>query len=378
MKCVYCISISYRKADIEIRKSLKFDEGKCRDISSGLVGKGIVSQCVILSTCNRFEIYFCGKKGSENEVIKSVSTHSGISADLLSKYIMLYAESNAVLHLFKVASGIDSMIIGEDEILGQTKNAYAIALENNTVSYELNIIFQSAIACAKKIKTQTPLSKTSVSVATLSANEAAKLGDNVNALVIGASGQIGITVLKNLISHKNITVKAVLRKHSDHRKLIESMGIETADYIDRYDFINTADCIISATSSPHYTVTYYDLKDRLTDKKSRLFIDLAVPPDIDKDITELDGVRLINIDYFEQLAKENNALKLSSVDIAEEIISDEIDTLRKDMEFHDFIPGLERIKSKLNDKSIEQLIYKMKSEASADTFSEFLNVLKSF
>ncbi len=378
MKCVYCISVSYRKADIEIRKSLKFDEEKCRKISTGLVGKGIVSQCVILSTCNRFEIYFCGEKGAENDVIKSVSTHSGISAELFSRYIMLYADGNAVLHLFKVASGIDSMIIGEDEILGQTKNAYALALENNTVSYELNMIFQAAVACAKKIKTQTPLSKTSVSVATLSANEAAKLGNNVNALVIGASGQIGKIVLKNLASHKNINVKAVLRKHSDHRRLIESMGIETADYNDRYDFMNSADCIISATSSPHYTVTRYDLKDRLTDKKSRLFIDLAVPPDIDKEIAELDGVRLINIDYFEQLAKENNALKLSSVDIAEEIILAEINTLRKDMEFHDFMPELESIKNKLNNKSLEQLIYKMKSEVSADTFSEFLNVLKSF
>ena len=376
---MYCISVSYKKADIEIRRKIKFSDEECVKISKDLINDKIVTQCVVLSTCNRTEIYFCGENKCEKTVLKKISESAEISEEILSKYAMCFYGDNAVKHLFKVASGIDSMIIGEDEILGQTKNAYSIALENNTVAYEMNMIFQAAIACAKKIKTQTPLSKTSVSVATLTANEVAKLGDKVEVLVIGASGKIGTTVLKNLSSHKNISVKATMRKHTQN-KILKELGIETVDYNSRYDYINNADCVVSATSSPHYTVTFYDLKNRLTVKKNRLFIDLAVPPDIDNSIESLDGVRVINIDYFEQLAKDNNTLKLSSLDTAEEIISTEIDTLKKDLIFHDFLPEMQSVKKnfEIENKSFEQLVYKMKSDSSADTFGEFVRILQNF
>ncbi len=374
---MYCISISYKKADIEIRRKVKFSDEECVKMSKDLIKDKTVSQCVVLSTCNRTEIYFCGENKSEKTVLRKIAESADISEEILSKYAMHFYDDNAVLHLFNVASGIDSMIIGEDEILGQTKNAYAIALKNNTVTYEMNMIFQAAIACAKKIKTQTPLSKTSVSVATLTANEVATLGDNVEVLLIGASGKIGTTVLKNLSSHKNISVKATMRKHT-RNKLLSELGIETVDYNSRYDYINAADCVVSATSSPHNTVTFYDLKDRLTDKKNRLFIDLAVPPDIDNSIENLDGVKVINIDYFEQLAKDNNTLKLSSLDTAEEIISTEIDTLKKDLIFHDFLPKFANIKNNFEceNKPFEKLVYKMKSEVSADAFKEFIGILE--
>lgn len=376
---MYCISISYKKADLDIRKKIKFTEEDCKNISENLLNRGIASECVILSTCNRTEIYYCGGKGMESIIVKSIAEYSGAQEELLSKYLMLYSGDNAVLHLFKVAGGIDSMVIGEDEILGQTKSAYLLAKENNTVSYELNMIFQSAVACAKKIKTETALSKTSVSVATLAANKIAKFGENVNVLVIGASGKIGMTVLKNLVSHKNVNVRATLRGNNTKKlKSIEAMGIDVVDYADRYSYMNDADCVVSATSSPHYTVTLYDLKKYLTDSRERLFIDLAVPPDIDSGVCKLDGVNLINIDYFKTLAKENNAVKLNCISDAERIISSEIDTLKKDMMFHYFLPSFSDVKESLKDRSIEDIIYKMKSEASAELFSEFLTVLKTY
>lgn len=370
-----CISISYRSADIYLRKQLAFSVDIRKKILGELLEKGCVSQCVLLCTCNRTEVYFCGEK---NSVVKALADYSGISEALLSKYIMFFFGEGAVNHLFKVACGIDSMVIGEDEILGQTKAAYAFSKEYGYVSHELNMIFQSAFACAKKIKTQTVLSKTSVSVATLAANEAAKLSENVKVLVIGASGKIGTTVIKNLISHKNVRVKATLRRHNSDFEFVKSLPVETIDYNNRYDYIDEADCIISATSSPHYTVTFFDIKEKMTSNKGRLFIDLAVPPDIDRGIAQINGVRLIDIDYFEQLAKENNALKLDSVEAAKQIISEDIDELKKDLLFHDFLPLLSKIKDSVSDKPIERILYKMKSDASADEFNAFLNVLKSF
>lgn len=375
---MYCISLSYKTANISLRQKLAFSEDDCRKISSELIENSSVTQCVMLCTCNRTEVYFCGKKGSENSVIKAICDKSGIEKTLFSKHLLFYYGDSAITHLFKVTSGIDSMVVGEDEILGQAKTAYMSAKENNTVSYELNMIFQAAFACAKRIKTETVLSKSSVSVATLASNEAAKLSEKVKVLVIGASGKIGSTVLKNLVSHKNVLVKATMRHHNTHLKFIEDLSVQTVDYNKRYEYIKDADCIISATSSPHYTITYFDLKNYLTDNRKRLFIDLAVPPDIDSLITQLSGVSLVNIDYFEKLAQDNNSLKIDSVEIAKEMIYKEVDTLKKDLIFHEFLPLLSSVKENLSDKPVEKIIYKMKSESTADEFSAFINVLKNF
>lgn len=373
-----CISFSYKCADIDLRKKLAFNQNTVYDISTKLIGKGNISKCVIICTCNRTEVYYCGNKNSKNDIMNLLAEYSGITQALLSRHLLFFEADNAITHLFKVACGIDSMVVGEDEILGQTKSAYMSAVQNNTVSYELNMIFQAAFACAKKIKTETALSKTSVSTATLAANEAAKFSDKVNVLVIGGSGKIGTTVLKNLASHKNVSLRVTLRHHNSSLNFIQDLKIETAPYKDRYEYIKSSDCIISATSSPHYTITQYDLKNYLTDNKKRLFIDLAVPPDIEESVSKFDGVQLINIDYFQKLAKENNAIKIDSVEAAKKIIKDETDTLKKDLIFHDFQPLLSKVKENLSDKFLENLIYKMKSDTSSDEFSAFIKVLKAF
>lgn len=372
---MYCISVSYKSANLQLRQKLSFNTKTKSKITSEMCSSGKVTECVLLCTCNRTEVYFCGEKGSDEYVVNTIANYAGVPADLLTKHLLFYYDDNATKHLFKVACGIDSMVVGEDEILGQTRNAYMTAKEENTTAYELNMIFQSAFACAKRIKTDTALSRTSVSVATLASNEAVKFGRNI--LVIGSSGNVGTTVLKNLISHKDVTVKATLRHHNSRFSVIENLGIDVVDYKDRYKYINEADCIISATSSPHYTITYYDLKKYINDEKQRLFIDLAVPADIDSFVTKIKDTKLINIDYFEQLARENNIIKLDSVSKAKEIIDEELNSLKKDLLFHDLLPLLDKVKNAVENKPLEELIYKMKSTASATAFEEFINVLKT-
>ena len=325
---MYCISVNYKNSDVNIRKKLAFSENVQKEFLTGLINGKTVSECVILCTCNRTELYFCGNEDSLNTVQNLLSNYSGIECDLLKKHLYLFYSDKAVMHLFRVVSGIESMVIGEDEILGQIKLAYTMAKDLGMTGYELNMTFQSAMACAKKIKTQTALSKTSVSTATLAGNEIAHFKDKVNVLVIGATGKIGTVLVKNLLSHKNVSVIATSRKHS-----VESVqtkaNITIANYADRYSYMDSADCVVSATASPHYTVTYYDLKKNIKTDKPRLFIDLAVPPDIDGSVAEIKGLKLIGIDYFEKLAKNNNELKLDSVESAKEIIKEESDVLKR-------------------------------------------------
>lgn len=374
---MYCISINYKNSDVNIRKMLAFSESEQRCFLTEFYADSNVDECLIICTCNRTELYFCGNQTSVCAAEKLLSRYCGIECDLLKKHLYLFYEQKAVSHLFKVASGIESMVIGEDEILGQLKLAYNLAKNLGMTGYELNMTFQAAMACAKKIKTQTALSKTSVSTATLAGNEIAHFKDKVNVLVIGATGKIGTILVKNLLSHKNVTVTATSRKHSP--QLMQSrQNIVIADYADRYSYIDAADCVVSATSSPHYTITYYDLKQNIKADKKRLFIDLAVPPDIDNTVRQINGLRLIDIDYFEQLAKNNNELKLDSVESAKEIIREESDVLKKDIAFHYFLPYMQTVKNKLRENSLEEIIYKFKAELPSEEFINILDTFKNF
>lgn len=376
---IKCISISYKNAGENIRGRLTFD-GKTAEKFIQSAAVGLITECVLLCTCNRTEVYFCtaDMSGDGREIITNfLSDFSGIPAEELSEYIRFYQGRSALRHLYRVASGIESMVIGEDEILGQLKNAYSAAKTAGTVSYKLNLAFQGGISCAKKIKTDTLISKTSVSTATLAANEAAKLSDSVSALVIGGTGKIGSTVIKNLLSHKNVKVYATVRNHNgDFTTEFNSTKICTIDYDDRYEYINKCDCVISATSSPHYTVTANNLRKNCTDEKHRLFIDLAVPSDIEPSVSETTGAKYIGIDRFEELARENNEIKLDSVSVAKEIIEVHLQELEKELALHDFLPRMQAAKTAAEKMGFEKVIYRMRDRLSADEFTAMLGALK--
>lgn len=372
---MYCISISYKNADIDIRKRFAFPEDIQKAFSEKLIHCSNACESVVLCTCNRTEVYFCGNKKSVYDVRKLLSEYSGIPEPEFIRCIRFFSGKNALNHLFRVACGIESMVIGEDEILGQLKKAYKLAYENHTVSHTLNIIFQSAVTCAKKIKTDTELSKTSVSTATLASNEASKFCENVKVLIIGATGKIGSSVFKNLFSHKNVSIKVTQR---NSRNNFLNLKAETVDYNERYKYIKESDCIISATSSPHYTITLDRMTDFIDDGKKRLFIDLAVPPDIDESIAEYKNVSLFGIDYFEKLAEINNNLKTDSIERSEQIISEEIKNLENRLAMHQFMPELERVKKNFSGQSLEKILYKMKSELNSESFSDVLDFLKNY
>lgn len=368
MKILNCISLNYKQIKLDIRKSFAFDDNVKLNIMKQLTLGDKITQCILLCTCNRTEVYFDGSKKYFDYVINVLSQYSNVSKDAIKKYAMFFENEKATFHLFKVTSGIDSMVMGEDEILSQTRSAYMFSKNNNFTSYEFNMIFQKSFECAKIIKNETPLSTTSISVATLVGNVVSKLGDNTNVLVIGASGKIGTTVVKNLLSHKNINVKITMREHNKQLSTVDD-NIEVVPYSDRYNYVNNSDCIVSATKSPHYTVTKFDVDNSDIMVKSRLLIDLAVPPDIDSELDGYNGFSILNIDHFEEIANYNNKIKESSVESALKIIGSEIDELKKDIIFHSFLPKMKN----MDDKE-KKVIYKMKSNLSSKSFEEFISV----
>lgn len=389
---MYCISINHKTADIEVRKRLAFSENEQIGFIRAVLGgtDDNARQCVLLCTCNRTEVYFDGDENTAEQAMKLLAEHGGFETDGLAPYVMRFADGGAISHLFRTAAGLDSMVIGEDEILRQLKSSYALAKENGAADGDFNMIFQSAFACAKKIKTQTSLSKIPISVASLAAKEAIFFSDDViNVLVIGASGKTGMTVLRNLAAHRNVRLFATLRRRNAsggigdfQSQQINALwklgqdfrpenGIRFTDYADRYDMLDRADCVISATSGPHYTITARDAKAHIKTAKPRLFIDLAVPPDIDGAVAKLDGARLTGIDYFERLAAENNARKADSAQTAAEIIDKETDELKKELAFRKFVPHMDGLKG----LDATNIIYKLKSALNYEQLTAVLNAI---
>ncbi|MFR5875057.1 MAG: glutamyl-tRNA reductase [Eubacterium sp.] len=358
---MFVLSLNFKTADVLLREKFAFDNKKALSLLN-ILKLNNIAECVYLSTCNRCEIYGVG---DVYFAIKVFSDFAEISEETVKKHILIFDGDGAVRHLFRVCSGIESMVFGEDEILGQIKKAFAFSQNNNATGYELNTIFKGAITSAKRIKTQTLISKSSVSVATLAASKCHNFnGKSKKVLMIGGSGEIGSKVLKDLISYGEFDIYATARENH-----ISNNNLTIISYADRYKYVNDADIIISATKSPHFTIVADRLQKSIETAKERLFIDLAVPRDIDEDIKSIPDVSLMQIDDFKDIAKRNSEIKKDELKTAEDMMCEDIDSLLKELDFHSIVSQIQNI----NDE-VRHFIYDFRDTANADEFESFINV----
>lgn len=379
-KQMYCISISHKRAPLAVRNKITFTDSEIRAFSKQYYDKKAVSGIVLVSTCNRFEFYVSGLGKNYHRLMEGLLSFKGLQEEGFAEYFLVYEGERAIRHLHKVASGLDSMVVGEDEILGQLKDAYIAAHDAGYTDYEMNRAFQSAFACAKKIKTETEISKVAVSVASLTAKKIKEqYPDGADVLILGITGKTGSIVCKDLLykSGDKYKVTGTTRQHGQTGMSVPA-GVRMADYQDRYTYMGDADVIVSATRSPHYTVTYHafgKVWDKLPGKgRKKMFIDLAVPNDIEEQIGSMEGVVLYNIDYFNELAEANNEHKLTQAEKAESYIAEYTDELMKVFAFHAFLPEFEKLGTTGEGRYMQRQIYKWKA---ALTYEEFMTTLKA-
>lgn len=371
---MFCISVSFKKTPLQIRQQFAFSKEEHRSFLSGLVEKKGMTGGVIVSTCNRSEIYFTGGQGKMDEVEEFLSSFKQINKENIKKYCLYYQGKKAVRHLFQVTCGLDSMVLGEDEILHQVKEAYLFANNNGYTNSELNIIFQGAFNCAKLSKTTTKLSNTPVSIGTLTANAVeeyqkklfGKTGGSV--LVIGATGKIGSIVAKDLIA-KGIPVIGTGRKRYQPEGLFlqNNDNMEWLDFEKRYDAVTMVTAIVSATSSPHYTLTKEEFLHRADGMLSYLMVDLAVPCDIDKELGREDNITLLDIDYFKTLSKRNSNIKLEELDKADSILKECVEEVLKKLYIRDF---KEKMAEKCEEKWFQKMTYYLRDVLDSDQLLE--------
>ena len=371
-----CISINHKTAKSLDRQRCFVPKEKTENYLREIMNLGRVEQCVLLSTCNRTEIYVQGEENCFTGLEEVMAQAAGGDGQWMKSLVRRYQGRTAIQHLFRVVCGMESMVIGEDEILGQVRDAYGYAKDAGCTGYELNSIFQAALACAKRVKTETMISKTSVSVATLAANEVFRLPlPQKTVLLMGSSGQMGGIILKNLLSQENIRVIATIRSHNGIYQSGDSR-VENVDYQERYRYLEEADAVISATSSPHYTLTAKGVREAIKIPRERLFLDISMPPDIDTDIAGIAHCRLVSLDDIHRLAEENNRRKQQALMDAEEILKEDLDKICKMLAFHRFTEAVPGWKEHYGEYTAEKLLYRLRDELDSDSFEAVLKVLE--
>lgn len=288
-----------KNIDIEIREKLALHSKKQENYTKELLN--YFDEVVIISTCNRTEIYFNGSLSGE-EGLKKVFEIFKWDINL-SKYCFYLDEKETVKHLMEVVCGFHSRILGENQILGQIKSAYQKSLEMGAVKLELQRLFQDAITCGKRFRTEGRLYEIPVSSSSIAVNDAINKGAK-KFMVIGY-GEVGTLVVKYALSHNIDSLKLVVR---DITKIeyIDDIRVEVMDYKHGREIINDMDCVISCTSAPHLIIEQKHIKeygDRL------IIFDLAVPRDVDEKVKNFNRVELLDIDDISSIDDENKKLR---------------------------------------------------------------------
>lgn len=377
---IYCIGINYKKVPLAVRGMAAVTEPERHSLWRRLSEERAVEGMVALSTCNRTELYFCGGKESVLKTERVLAQLKRITKETLLGHIYVYAGEQALRHLFVVCCGLDSMILGEDEILRQVRESYGAALREKTDCRMINIAFQGALHCAKCIKTDTLLSKTSVSYGTLAANqiEAFLGGKEGGVLIVGITGRMGQILAKNLYSKgiRRITGTSRSHKAADLEAFLPG-DIPIVDYLNRYDYLEDADVVVSATASPHYTFTSEKVRASFRTQKQRLFLDLAVPRDLDTEIAGLSGCRLFDIDDFQKMAEANNVAKLKEADKAEQILSEKLDETKKNICISEFAASGSKRFLCLKEQKFGSVFYLLKERLSGSQFQALVEAMET-
>lgn len=314
------VGVNYENTPLDIREKVSFTKSKKIKASEYILQNGIDEVC-ILSTCNRSEIYISDEnmESSIEKVKKFFKTFFNVSN--IEEYLFVKEDRDVIAHIFNVAAGLQSMILCEDQILGQVKETLEFSIENNYSKKVLNKLFREAITSAKRIKSElkiseSPISMVYIAIKLLKENLGTLKGKS--ACVIGM-GDMGKLALQHLASEDLKEIFVANRTYNNIIDLLQQFpNIKPIEYYNRYDKLKDVDILITATSAPHAVIDYEHIKDI----KSELhIIDLAVPRDVERKVKELSNIHLYDVDDFRNISEDNIRKREELSKVAKDIIA---------------------------------------------------------
>jgi glutamyl-tRNA reductase len=327
--------LNHRTSPIALRERLDFDATALPNALQHLK-KRVSGGVVILSTCNRVEVY-TNTPGSTDETHAAVreflSETRQVAENEFADMLYEYADRDAVVHLFRVASSLDSLVVGEGQILGQVHDAYLAAQAEQAADKVISAVFQRAFAVAKDVRTNTRISEGKVSIGSVAVDLAVRIFTDLKAktIMIIGSGKMGEQTLKSLVGHGVGRVLLVNRSHDKAVDLAEKHGGEVVPFDELESQLYRADVVISSTGSDEPILGYAEFQAALKERgQDPMFvIDIAVPRDIDSRINELDNIYLYDIDGLRQVAEANMEARRNEIDRCMRIVDRGADQFMK-------------------------------------------------
>jgi glutamyl-tRNA reductase len=356
-----CLGISHKTAPVAVRERLALTTPEAQRLCQELVATDAIREAVAISTCNRTEIYLVGDPvGAETELLSRLAQRAGTRPTELTDAMYAPRNCDAARQLYRVVSGLESMIVGEAEIQGQAKRAYEAALEAGTTGPLTNRLFTAALQTGKRVRSETTLGEGRASVSSVAVGLARELiGPELAArdvVIIGAGETSELTA--QALAHEGVRTIFVANRRADRaRSIAERFGGSVSSLHDLPDRLIEADIVVASTSSPHPIIGVDELALVMREREGAplLLIDIAVPRDVEAACGELEGVTLYDIDDLQAVVARNRQVREEERTQAEAVVEDEIQRFARWMGTLDVMPTITALREH-GDAIVEQVL----------------------
>jgi glutamyl-tRNA reductase len=350
---IVLVGLSHHTAPIEVRERIAFANGRLEPALRGLLAMPAVAEGVIVSTCNRVEVLACGSSGDAVAAALPafLAAEHGVGPETLLGRLYTYRGREAVRHLFRVAASLDSMVVGEPQILGQLKEQYAAAAEAGASGRILHRCFHKSFSVAKRVRSETGIAARAVSMGSAAVEVAKEIFDGFGdktALLIGA-GAMGDLTARALLAQGTGTLMVANRTFDRATDVARELGGIAVPFEKLGRTLPMADLVIGAASGEGYLLTAEAVHDAMRERRGRsmLLVDLAVPRSFEPVINELDGVYLYDVDDLQGVVADNKGSRASEAVLAERIVDAEVDRFCRWLDGLDVVPTVVELRDRI-------------------------------
>ena len=358
---IVLIGVSHKTAPLEMRERLAFSESRLTDALTSLIDQDTVDEGLIVSTCNRVELIGSSPTSPQkglDRLTGFLCHFHGVELDAINGHLYRHSNQDAIKHIFRVASSLDSMVVGESQILGQVKEAYQFAIEAGTVGRTLSHLMHRAISVAKRIRTETGVSQNPVSVSSVAVELARKIFGDMSSqtvLLVGA-GEMAELAARKLIEEGTGRLIVTNRTASHAEQIAREFGGGTVSFDALYDVLPSTDIVLCSTRAPDYVIRSANTKRCLKSRRGGpvLFIDVSVPRNIDPQIADLENCFLFDIDDLESVVEANLREREREARAAEVIVDNEVQQFIDSLKSLDIGPSVVEVKQLLSQMALNE------------------------
>jgi glutamyl-tRNA reductase len=357
---LFATGLSHRTAPVEVREQLAVDEDKLREILRDIHATGIVGEAVIVSTCNRVEVYGVAEVPGEARTVavRRLCQFRGVESARVEPYLYTHLDGDAVRHVFRVAASLDSMVVGEPQILGQVKDAFALAQTCETVGPVLHPLFAQAFAVAKRVRNETEIGRYAVSVSFAAVELAKKIFDGLagRAVLLVGAGEMGELAARHLVEQGAFPIYVVNRTWSRAQELARSLSGTALPFADLETALAAVDIVITSTGAPEPLIGREMIARLMPGRRGRplFFIDIAVPRDVEPAVGGLDDVYCYDIDDLKQVVEANLRERAREAGRAEALVEREVAKFLARLGDLEVVPTIVSLRARLDTiRSIE-------------------------